>query len=330
MSINHAILGMLSCKSLTGYELKKIMQESSFMPWSGNNNQIYKALLELDDNNFVTSEVYHQESLPTKKIYTITQAGLAELKRWSKSVPEIFETKKPFLIQLAWADLLSDDELEELLDQYEKEVKGRIFVEHTKVKNDFFKQGRTPREAALWNFINENIFLSYESELKWITKVRTALLRHSGTEQEQSLSASAVPISAKENEKMTYQIIEKNNQRYMLLEPEGRPIQTEEDAIWLFTACIENGVNHLLISGERLSDDFLRLQTGIAGIALQKFVMYDIKAAAVIGEERAKGKFRQFLNESNRGNVFRSFNSFDEAENWLLANRGEANRLGWL
>lgn len=320
MSIKYAILGMLSYKPLTGYDLKKIMQDSSFMPWSGNNNQIYKALLELDDNDFVTSEVRHQENSPSKKIYTITEAGLAELKKWLQSVPETFEIKKPFLIQLAWIAILSDEELEKLLNQYEQEIRGQIFIEQTKSANSFFKQGRTPRETAIWNLIKENTLLSFQSELEWIRKVKTVLLTHSDIDQRH---ISAVSTSIKENEEMTFRIIEKSNQRYILLGPAGKPIQTEQEAIQLFTVCLENNTNLLLIHGERLSDDFLRLRTGIAGIALQKFATYGIKAAAIIDEKRTKGKFREFLNESNRGHVFRSFNNFDEAENWLLTNNNE-------
>lgn len=178
MSIKYAILGMLSIKALTGYDLKKVMQDSSFMPWSGNNNQIYKALLELGNDNFVTSEVCHQENSPSKKIYTITAAGLAELKKWSQTLPEAFEIKKPFLIQLAWADLLSSDELEALLLKYQQEIEGQIFIVQEKGKRSFFKEGRTPRESALWNLIDENILMAYQSELEWIDKAKKALLEH--------------------------------------------------------------------------------------------------------------------------------------------------------
>ncbi|MCG1013246.1 PadR family transcriptional regulator [Tepidanaerobacter sp. GT38] len=72
MSISLAILGLLSYKPMSGYDLKKIIQDSSFMYWSGNNNQIYKALSELRDKGFVTNEVIHQDGAPTKKIYKIT------------------------------------------------------------------------------------------------------------------------------------------------------------------------------------------------------------------------------------------------------------------
>jgi len=111
MSIDYAILGILSSKSLTGYDLKKIIQESPFMYWSGNNNQIYRSLVKLHDKGFVTNEVEYQESSPSKKVYTITKEGISELKDWVLSSPEPPEFKKMFLIQLAWSDQLNSEEL---------------------------------------------------------------------------------------------------------------------------------------------------------------------------------------------------------------------------
>lgn len=175
MSIAHAILGMLSCKPLTGYDLKKIMQNTSFMHWSGNNNQIYKALLELQEKGLVTNEVCHQESSPSKKVYTVTDAGMEELKQWSLMRPESFETKQPFLVQLAWADLLSDEELRVLFEQYEKEIEGQLFIAREKSKAGFFVEGRTLREVILWDSINENTIMAYQTELAWIKKTRAAL-----------------------------------------------------------------------------------------------------------------------------------------------------------
>lgn len=318
MTINYAILGMLSCQPAAGYDLKKIIQGASFMPWSGNNNQIYKALLELSDLDFVTSETLHQDGAPSKKIYRITEAGLKELKQCSQSRAEVFEIKKSFLIQLAWTNLLSDEELKDLLCTYEQDIKAQIHLEQAKAGTGFFNQGRTPRETTVWNLIKENIVLSYETELAWIQKAKTDLF---GITEPQVNDSITLPAhTTKEDTPMQYQIIEKNNQKYIWLAPDGLPIRTEQDAAWLFTVCIENGINLLLIDGSRLSDDFLRLRTGIAGIAMQKFVQYQIKAAAVLDDTRTRGKFKEFLTESNRGNVFRSFVTFDKAEEWLLEN----------
>lgn len=40
MNIQHAMLGLLRNKPLTGYDMKKAMQNSPFLYWSGNNSQI--------------------------------------------------------------------------------------------------------------------------------------------------------------------------------------------------------------------------------------------------------------------------------------------------
>lgn len=175
MSIKYAILGILSCKPLTGYDLKKIIQDTPFMYWSGNNNQIYKSLVELLDEGFVTSEVRHQESSPSKKIYTITEKGLAALKKWVLSSPEPPEFKKAFLIQLAWAGQLNADEFNDLLTGYENEIKTQIIIHQEKKRRKAFSPGRTPKESYLWDMIYENIISSYKNELDWIQKLREGL-----------------------------------------------------------------------------------------------------------------------------------------------------------
>lgn len=117
---------------------------------------------------------------------------------------------------------------------------------------------------------------------------------------------------------MDYQVIEKNNQKYILLGQGGSPVQTEQDGLELVSACIEHGTNMMLIEDKGLSDDFMRLSTGVAGAILQKFALYNIKAAVVLDKDRAKGKFKDFLTESNRGSMFRAYTDFTEAESWLL------------
>lgn len=175
MSINHAILGILSYKSLTGYDLKKIIQDSPFMYWSANNNQIYRALVELHDKGFVTSEVHYQESSPSKKIYTITEEGLTELKNWVLSSPEPPEFKKTFLIQLAWANQLDTKELDTILSNYENEIKIQILMQQEKRHRGVFSPGRTSRETYLWDMIYDNIISSYKNDLDWIEKLRKEL-----------------------------------------------------------------------------------------------------------------------------------------------------------
>lgn len=317
MLINHAILGLLSYKPLTGYDLKRIMQDSPFMYWSGNNNQIYKALIELHEEGSVSNEVYHQNNSPSKKVYTITDDGLAELRRWSLSIPEAPETKKSFLVQLAWALQLKNSELNGLLAQYEQEIKGQVSLEQERQRKGRLAPDRTPRETAIWDLIYDNVMGSYTKELDWINRIRQTINEFDDTDyNEDEMHATSV---SKEVEEMNYQLVAKNNRNYILLETVGKLIQTEQDGLELISICGENGVNRLLIHGERLSDDFLRLSTGVAGAILQKFTTYNVKVVIVLNKDSVKGKFKDFLSESNKGNMFRAYTNYDEAENWLLS-----------
>ncbi|GCE14463.1 PadR family transcriptional regulator [Tengunoibacter tsumagoiensis] len=175
MSIKYALLGFLSWRALTGYELKQLFAESAILSWSGNSNQIYTPLVELHKEGLVSVEVQPQEARPSRKIYTITEKGLATLKSWVLSTPEAPLQKNAFLLQLAWANQLTDEEVDALLQTYEEQVRIHLLVFREQVLRTDSPQ-RTLRETALWKMISENWISFYEKELQWIQKVREELV----------------------------------------------------------------------------------------------------------------------------------------------------------
>lgn len=174
MSIRYAILGLLSWQPLSGYDLKKIIADSAALYWSGNNNQIYTALVALHREGLVEREIQQQESLPARKVYSITANGRGALRAWVEEVPEPPELRNAFLVQLAWADLLSPAELTALLDGYEARLRTRLLVQQEAARRARGPE-RTPREAYLWAMIDENILGAYEGELNWLGRLRAGL-----------------------------------------------------------------------------------------------------------------------------------------------------------
>jgi PadR family transcriptional regulator AphA len=188
MSIEYAILGLLNLRPLTGYDIKKMFAGSAVIYWSGNNNQIYTTLVKLHENELVSLEVELHADSPSRKIYSITAMGQAELKKWLLSEPEPPQLKNSCLIQLAWADQLSPDELDTLLGKYESEMQMQISMLRTQEQQRNISPSgtprdayinitlaRTPREARLWNMIQENWISFYENELNWVRKLRQQL-----------------------------------------------------------------------------------------------------------------------------------------------------------
>ncbi|MBP6492099.1 MAG: PadR family transcriptional regulator [Clostridia bacterium] len=177
MTIQYAIMGILSWKPSSGYELKKVFEDSPYLYWSGNNNQIYKTLLQLQKEDWITCETIHQDGSPSKKIYSVTDTGMSHLKEWILTNAEAPEFKKPFLIQFAWSDMLSNEELSAVLTNYEKSIETQLGLQKEKYDREKAWPNRSARETFLWNMISVNLMTTYQSELDWIRKVRNQLSR---------------------------------------------------------------------------------------------------------------------------------------------------------
>ena len=175
MTIKYAILGFLSWRSFTGYDLKKMFLDSVFFYWSGNNNQIYRTLVQLHREELVTLEIQHQKSGPSRKVYTITEKGSLELREWVLSSPESPQLRNSFLIQLAWADQLGPDELNDMLDKYEHEVHMQSLMCQEQKRRNLINPARTKRENYLWSMISDNWIAFYENEMAWVHKLRKDL-----------------------------------------------------------------------------------------------------------------------------------------------------------
>ncbi len=128
MSLQHAILGFLAYRPMSGYELKKAFDNSVRHFWPANQSQIYRTLAQLDDEGFVHKDVVEREDRLDMKIYNITQAGKAELHQWlSTPLPEI-DNREPFLIQVFFGGSLSDDEIIKLMQVKLKAIEERLTV----------------------------------------------------------------------------------------------------------------------------------------------------------------------------------------------------------
>ena len=181
MSIRYVILGYLSWRPLSGYDLKKLIADSVAFYWSGNNNQIYTTLVELHRGGAVTNEVQPQEHLPARKVYSITEQGRAELQVWLRTPPEQPQVRSQFLAQLAWADLLTSAELDTLLAQYESEAEMQVLMCREQERRGDVRPARSLREVYLWKMIAQNRIDFHQHELAWVRRMRSELTSEAAT-----------------------------------------------------------------------------------------------------------------------------------------------------
>jgi DNA-binding PadR family transcriptional regulator len=82
VALPHAILVSLCEQSGSGYELTRRFDRSIGYFWSATHQQIYRTLRTMEDDGWVSATVVVQQGRPDKKVYTVSEAGRAELARW--------------------------------------------------------------------------------------------------------------------------------------------------------------------------------------------------------------------------------------------------------
>ena len=78
-AIDLVILGMLKKKPMGAYELQKLVEYRSISKWVKiSTPSIYKKVLQLEENGFVTSRFEREGNMPEKAVYSLTDEGKKE------------------------------------------------------------------------------------------------------------------------------------------------------------------------------------------------------------------------------------------------------------
>lgn len=113
MSLKHAILGFLAIQPFSGYDLKKAFDASIQHFWPANQSQIYRTLHQIEADGLATLEIVPGEAQDhlDRKLYHLTETGLAELHHWLRTPRPLTDTREPLLMQVYFAGLITDAEI---------------------------------------------------------------------------------------------------------------------------------------------------------------------------------------------------------------------------
>jgi PadR family transcriptional regulator AphA len=78
----YAVLGMLSIKPMSGYDIKRMIEGSVSYFWTESFGQIYPMLKRLMAEELVVRTVERQRGKPDRHVYEVTPAGRQALRAW--------------------------------------------------------------------------------------------------------------------------------------------------------------------------------------------------------------------------------------------------------
>lgn len=122
--INYVILGLLSHESMTGYEIKKRIDNSLSFFWSGSYGSIYPTLDALVSGGYV--EKKEETSGRGKIMYSITEKGRTSLKEWLMQPVKKDELRYETLLKLFFGGELGREGTLVHIQNFEEKIRKEL------------------------------------------------------------------------------------------------------------------------------------------------------------------------------------------------------------
>jgi DNA-binding PadR family transcriptional regulator len=98
-----AILGILSLAPMSGYDIKKVTDNSIAHFWNENFGHLYPVLGKLESEGLITGQTLSTSGRPDRSVYTLTDPGRQALADWLLRDPEEQPIRIELLLQVFFA-----------------------------------------------------------------------------------------------------------------------------------------------------------------------------------------------------------------------------------
>ena len=159
------ILGFLTRGPLTGYELKKAMEESVGFFFGASYGSIYPALKALEGDGMVRVERIVQSDRPNKKVYTLTPEGEARFRKSLNEPPAGDSFRSEFLMRLFFGAHGEPGRLLEQISRYRGSQEEGL--ERLRRIEEEVEEMATPYEMLCLRYGLE----IHEARLRWLSGV---------------------------------------------------------------------------------------------------------------------------------------------------------------
>lgn len=137
----YALIGMLSKRPMSGYDIKRIFAKIGEFYWAESNAQIYPMLKKLEGEGLVTSQLDDSGGKREKRIYAITAAGKETLLHWLHGPIEHCVYREELFLKLSLAQHVDKTEAMQWINDYRveteaKQVVLKRIIKHIEVEHD--------------------------------------------------------------------------------------------------------------------------------------------------------------------------------------------------
>jgi len=144
-STAEAVLGILDLNGgMSGYEVRRFMEDSTANFWSESFGQIYPTLKKLLDDGLIRTEETDGAGHPAKKKYRVTDAGSARLQKWLKVPAKASVPRNEFLLKLFFGGLAKPAEMRPQVEAWKAVAENDLLRYEPMLKELQMKFGKGP------------------------------------------------------------------------------------------------------------------------------------------------------------------------------------------
>ena len=172
-NLKYAILGLVNRKPMTGYDIKKALEDRALTSfWHAEHSQIYPELKKLVSEGMIRYDTSVKGEKLQTKLYSITDSGKKEFINWLKDDVEVERTYKDiFRLRTYFSDSIeSEDFLKLLKSQLKQHTEKKELLENvqTTVFNNMPPKKGTPELGDY--MVLDGAVLREKSYIKWLQK----------------------------------------------------------------------------------------------------------------------------------------------------------------
>ncbi|MCC0099884.1 PadR family transcriptional regulator [Streptomyces flavotricini] len=104
MALRHAVLAALLDEELSGYQLAKAFDLGVANFWHALPQQLYAELTRLEKDGLIAGREVVQDTRPNKRLFTVTDAGLAELDQFTAAATRPSSIRDDLIVMVQAAD----------------------------------------------------------------------------------------------------------------------------------------------------------------------------------------------------------------------------------
>ncbi len=188
----YVLLGFLTWRPMSGYELKRSIARSVGNFWSEGDGQIYPVLKRMAGKGWIASRADDGAGGRRRRIHEITEAGRAVLQAWLSAPVDEPPPRIELLLKLFFGDEVAP---EVSLTHVEAARTAAIYrLNHLQsIAEDLRERREDDPRAAFWILTVDYGLVVTEARLRWCDRAMDELRRLRGTEQ-----YSRHPVSSQE------------------------------------------------------------------------------------------------------------------------------------